>query len=97
MKCINFGGCYGYDLTEIFNEFIRYCCIFTVYNTSSLTLQRFTYEYISFLQKNYDLSIEYQEYENKKLIKYLIRYYNKQRHPHSIVLMDDRLINVWLK
>ena len=78
--CINFGGCYGYDLTVVFKEFLHQKCYFTNSNTAETYIDTFTFEYMCFLQQHYDSDITYQEKPNKKLMLKLIKIYNKEKH-----------------
>lgn len=67
--CINFGGCYGYDLTKVFDEYIM------LKKSNKYDVNTFTKEYIEYLQQNYDPSIIYQPKENKKLMYLLLKHH----------------------
>jgi hypothetical protein len=95
-NCINFGGCYGYDLIAVFEEFLYKHCIISANKSSYPSLDRLAYEYISFIQENYDHSIEYLEKQNKILILKLIKIHNRMAGNTKIIVVENTITNLCL-
>jgi hypothetical protein len=95
-NCINFGGCYGYDLIAVFEEFVMEHCVFTMDKPSYPSVDRLAFEYIFFLKENYDNSIEYLEKQNKNLLLKLITLHNKMPGKTKFIIEENTIINVCL-
>ena len=95
-NCINFGGCYGYDLIAVFEEFVLEHCVFSVERCSYPSIDRIAYEYILFIHDRYDNSIEYLEKQNNKLILKLIKLHNKVPGNTKFIVEEDTITNVCL-
>jgi len=98
-NCVNFGGCYGYDLVIVFKEFLQKKCYFSNGDTAITSIRDLTIRYIQFLKDNYDHTIEYQEKENEKLVRKLIMIYNKQKVTKIKIHInkDSILTNTYLR
>lgn len=96
-NCINFCGCYGYDLSAIFEEFLKKNCTISVIKKNFPSLDNLAYNYISFLKENYDPSIEYLEKQNKILILKLIKIHNKIPENTKIIVEENTITNLYLK
>ena len=96
INCINFCGCYGYDLFAVFEEFLNKYYTISKDNCSYPSLDRVAYEYICFLKENYDPSIEYLEKQNKILIQKLIKLHNKVVGNTKIIVQENTITNIRL-
>jgi len=95
-NCINFGGCYGYDLIAVFEEFVMEQCLFSIERSSYPSIDRIAYEYILFIQKYYDKNIQYLEKQNNKLVLKLIKLHNKMPGKTKFIIEENTITNVYL-
>lgn len=96
-KCINFGGCYGYDLEEVFFEFVHRTYVVTVDCNQAYPIDSLAEAYISYIEKHYDPSITYQKDANRKLVLRLIKTYNKSFTTKHIILHSNMVSNLRVK
>ena len=96
-NCINFGGCYGYDLTVVFEEFLREKCIFSIEKSGYPSVDKLAYEYITFLQEHYDRSIEYIAKQNTSLVRKLIKIHNKLPNAKKILVEENTITNLYFR